>query len=364
MADKKPSILHINTEKTFRGGEIQTLEIAKRLYKRGFPTLILANEMGELIKRAEKENLPTIGFNPKGELDLFSALKIRKIVKGNKIDIVTCHTSMALGIVYLSKIKKSGVKIVGIRRVSFPLKSKKSLLKYKNGDKIVAVSEVIGKSLFDEGVPAEKITVIHSGFDIKKFENLPDPHLIKERLGVSKNFPVIGVVGALAHHKGHRTLIKALERVWIVYPTLIAIFVGEGDAKKDLERSTASKAIPTLFTGFVENVAPIYRSFDIFVLPSSSGEGSPAVIKEAAASEVPVVATNVGGVDEILRHNIDALLVPPSDPDKLSKAILFLCEDKEAREALKINAKQRVKSFDFEFVADAYEKLYSDLLKR
>jgi len=77
-----------------------------------------------------------------------------------------------------------------------------------------------------------------------------------------------------------------------------------------------------------------------------------------------VVATNVGGVDEILRHNIDALLVPPSDPDKLSKAILFLCEDKEAREALKINAKQRVKSFDFEFVADAYEKLYSDLLKR
>jgi len=107
MADKKPSILHINTEKTFRGGEIQTLEIAKRLYKRGFPTLILANEMGELIKRAEKENLPTIGFNPKGELDLFSALKIRKIVKGNKIDIVTCHTSMALGIVYLSKIKKA-----------------------------------------------------------------------------------------------------------------------------------------------------------------------------------------------------------------------------------------------------------------
>jgi len=62
-------------------------------------------------------------------------------------------------------------------------------------------------------------------------------------------------------------LIKALERVWIVYPTLIAIFVGEGDAKKDLERSTASKAIPTLFTGFVENVAPIYRSFDIFVSP-------------------------------------------------------------------------------------------------
>ncbi|MFB3851416.1 MAG: glycosyltransferase [Acidobacteriota bacterium] len=361
MSKNKPSILHINTEKGFRGGEIQTLELAKRLQKNGFPTIILCHKDGLLLQKAEKEKIKTIGFNPKGELDIFSALKLRKVVKERSVDIVHCHTSHALGIAYLSAIRNKGVKIVGTRRVSFPLRSKWSLKKYLAASKIVAVSESIAKGLFENGVPSEKLAVIHSGFDISRFKDLPEKNVMKERLGVSKNFPVIGVVGALAHHKGHKIFLKAISRVWITFPNTIVVFVGEGAAKDDLKKSVDSRAIPALFLGFVENVAPIYKSFDVFVLPSISGEGSPAVIKEAAAAGVPVVATNVGGVDEILRNNFEALIVPPSEPAKLANAIIAIAQNKELATKLVEAAKKRIGIFDFESVAKGYEKIYFDL---
>ncbi len=364
MSQDTPTILHINTERGFRGGEIQTLEIARRVRELGFPTIMLCHREGQLLEKAKKENIHTIEFNPKGELDIFSALKLRKIVKEFSVNIVHCHTSQALGIAYLSAIRNKGVKVIGTRRVSFLLHSKWSIKKYLAASKIIAVSESIAKSLNEKGVHAEKLAIIHSGFDISKFRKLLDPQVIKERLGVSRNFPVIGVVGALAHHKGHKTFLKALSRVWISFPNLIAIFVGEGPAKEDLEKSVASKAIPALFLGFVENVAPIYKSFDVFVLPSVSGEGSPAVIKEAAAAEVPVVATNIGGVEEILRNGTEAILVPPSDPARLSNAIMTILNDRDFSFSLVKEAKKRVEQFTFEKVAEGHAKLYLEVFKR
>lgn len=364
MATNKPTILHINTEKGFRGGEIQTLELLRRVNKMGYPTILLSHQEGLLLEKAKKENIESIGFNPKGELDIFSALKLRKIVKEYKIDIVHCHTSHALGITYLSAIRTKGVKVVCTRRVSFPLRSKWSLKKYFAASKIVTVSESIARSLFENGIPAENIAVIHSGFDISKFRHLPNPKIMKERLGIEKNFPVIGIVGALAHHKGHKTLLKALEKIWINFPSTIVVFAGEGRAKEDIIKSFERKALPAIFLGFVENVAPIYKSFDIFVLPSISGEGSPAVIKEAAAACVPVVATRVGGVEEILRPDKEALLVPPSDPIKLADAIITLLKNPNFASQLVEAARKRVEIFDFDFVARSYEKIYLELFNR
>lgn len=364
MLKDKPAVLHINTEIGFRGGEIQTLEIAKRIQQLGFPTFMLCHKDGLLIEKAKKEGLQTAEFNPKGELDIFSALKLRKFVKEFSVDIVHCHTSHALGITYLSAIRKKGIKVVGTRRVSFPFHSKWSLKKYLAASKIIAVSESIGKDLVAKGIPREKIAIIHSGFDISKFRNLPEPNLMKERLGVIKNFPVVGVVGALAHHKGHKTLLKALSRVWMLFPNLVAVFVGEGPAKEDLIKSATSKAIPSLFLGYIENIAPIYKSFDVFVLPSVSGEGSPAVIKEAAAAGVPIVATNIGGVEEILRNNFEALIVPPSDSTKMANAIIALMKDKNLCKSLVEAARKRAEEFDFEKVAEGHKRIYLSLFNR
>lgn len=361
--DKKPTILHINTEKGFRGGEVQTLEIARRLHDLGYPTILLAFKGGPLAQKAGKMHIETVEFSPRGELDIFSAIKIKKIVLERGVRLVHCHTSQSLGLVYLSGIYKKGIKVVATRRVSFPLKSKLSLKKYLIASKIIAVAEEVGLELVREGVSSEKIVVIHSGIDLERFQNLPEPDIVKERLGVKSHFPVIGVVGALAHHKGHQTFLKALNLVWAKFPALIAIFVGDGPAADDLKKSVVARALPCLFVGHIENVAPIYRAFDIFVLPSISGEGSPGVVKEAAASLVPILATSVGGIQEILRHNQEALIVPPSDYKKMAEAIIFLAGNESTRKSLAKAAKERARHFSFDKVIEEHDKLYSSLFR-
>lgn len=359
---RKPVVLHVNTEKGFRGGEIQTLEIAKGLQSRGFPSVLLAHGGGELIQRARKEGLTCVEFVPRGELDIFAAFRLKRVVKEYGAELVHCHTSHALGIAYLSGVRKQKVAVVGTRRVSFPLRSGMSAKKYLAASKIIAVSESVGKDLYEAGIPADKITVIHSGIDLSKFETLLDPAKAKERLGVGKSFPVIGVIGALAAHKGHRTFLRAVEKAWVRFPDTVAVIVGDGPNLQNMKKSCQSRAIPSFFLGEVANVVPIYRCFDIFVLPSVSGEGSPAVIKEAAASEIPVIATNVGGVGEIFENNKEALLVPPSDSDRMTEAIIRLASDKQLRYSLVKAAKKKVAAFGFDAVVDAHERVYAELL--
>lgn len=365
MAQKSsnmPAVMHINTEKGFRGGEVQTLEIARRLKDKGYPTLLLLNKNGLLLDKARSAGLQAEAFSPRGELDIFSAVKIGRIASQFGARIVHAHTAQALGLVYMSRVRRKGVAVVGTRRVSFPFKSKFSIKKYRAADRIIAVAEEVAVGLMREGVPQNKITVIHSGVNLEPFNTLADPSAVKDRLGVKRHFPVIGVVGALAHHKGHQTFLKALNRIWTRFPGSITIFVGDGPAADDIKRSVESRGLPSLFTGHIDNVAPVYRAFDIFVLPSSSGEGSPGVIKEAAAAMVPVVATNVGGTREILRHGTEAYLVPPSDPIRMAEAIMTLLSNEELRTRMVLAAKERVKEFSFENVVAQHEEVYRGLL--
>ncbi len=101
-----PPILHINTEKGFRGGEVQTLEIAKRLRDKGYPTLLMCRKQGMLCQKAIAEGLETMEFSPRGELDILSALKIKKTASQFGARIVHAHTSQALGLVYLSRVRR------------------------------------------------------------------------------------------------------------------------------------------------------------------------------------------------------------------------------------------------------------------
>jgi len=358
-----PPILHINTEKGFRGGEVQTLEIAKRLRDKGYPTLLMCRKQGMLCQKAIAEGLETMEFSPRGELDILSALKIKKTASQFGARIVHAHTSQALGLVYLSRVRKAGCRVIATRRVSFPFKSRYSIRKYLAADRVIAVAEEVAIGLMKDGVPQDKITVIHSGVNLEPFRNLAEPSKVKDRLGVGRHFPVIGVVGALAHHKGHQTFLKALNRIWTRFPGVMTIFVGDGPAADDIRRSVESRGLPSLFTGHVDNVAPIYRAFDLFVLPSSSGEGSPGVIKEAAASMVPVVATNVGGTREILRNGTEAILVPPSEPIRMAEAIMTLVNNEELRTRLALAARERVREFSFEKVVEQHELVYRKALE-
>lgn len=353
--------VHANTESGFRGGEVQTLALAGCLARAGVGALVVAREASPLLGKAEREGLAVRGWKPRGEWDALSACRLRRILRDAGARLVHAHTAHALSLALAAAAGLPGVRVVASRRVSFSLRSPLSRWKYRAADALVAVSDEVREQLLRDGVPAGKVRVIHSGVDLKRFERMPPRGEARSALGMPPEAFVIGVVGALVAHKGHEVLFEAIRGVAERAPGLRVLLAGEGDLREALERQAEEGRIPAKFLGFVENPVPVYAALDLLVLPSLSGEGSPGVIKEAAAAGVPVLATDVGGAGEILRHGREALLVPAGDPGALALALTRLLEEPSLAARLASAARERIPSFSVEAMARAHVELYREL---
>ncbi|MEJ2422649.1 MAG: glycosyltransferase [Acidobacteriota bacterium] len=359
-----PGTLHLNTERGFRGGEIQALGLVDRLQATDRPALLLAQPGSPLLEKALQKGLHAEPWLSRGELDLAAAFRLSRIYKRRSPKIVHAHTAHALTLAILARGRSHLPAVVASRRVSFPLRSRFSRIKYRRADAVVAVSREIADSLLKSGLDPERVHVIHSGVDLTRFSSLPDRVSVMKSLGIENRFPVVGAVGALVPHKGHGILIDALAKVQAASPAAAAVIVGDGPLRSDLENAAAGLSIPVIFTGSVPDPASIFPALDVLALPSVSGEGSPAVIKEAAAAGVPVAAADVGGTAEILRHGREALLVPPGDPEALARALILLSSDPALARRLSESARDRVKAFSLGTMAEATWSLYIDLLKK
>ena len=154
----------------------------------------------------------------------------------------------------------------------------------------------------------------------------------------------------------------AFRRVWMEVPTIRALVAGTGDLLEPLRKAAENQTLPIRFLGFLPDPVELLPALDLLVLPSLSGEGSPGAVKEAAAAGIPVVATDVGGTAEILRPDIEAIFVPPGDPDALARGILRVITDAGLAQRLREAALVRVKGFSMESTAAANLALYREIL--
>jgi glycosyltransferase involved in cell wall biosynthesis len=163
--------------------------------------------------------------------------------------------------------------------------------------------------------------------------------ILRKRLGLTKAERVVLSVGRLSREKAHLDLLEGFNRLRKTKPEISGklIIVGAGPERPKLEAAAASLGCPVIFTGEVSDVQAFYALADVFVLPSHS-EGSPNVLLEAMAENVPVVATGVGGVPEMVENNESALLVPPNDPTSLAASIERVLTDRELAQRLTKNA--------------------------
>ncbi len=355
-------IVHLNTEAGFRGGEIQTLALADHLHAWGHRSMVLAPAESKLMGRARENGLPALPWNPLGELDPLAVFRLRRILREEGAEILHAHTAHALTLALLARGRRGPSRVVGSRRVSFELRSLFSRLKYRRADALIAVSDSVAEGLVRSGIPAGNVHTIHSGVDLERFRGLPDRGMARARLDLPKEGPVIGVVGALAGHKGHRLFLKALEAVRSEIGEISAVLAGEGEERDSLEEITRRDGLPVRFLGFLGETAGLYPALDLLVLPSLSGEGSPAVVKEAAACGIPVVATEVGGTSEILRSEKEALIVPPGDSAALAAAMVRLLTDGPLARRLAEAAALRATEFSTESTAKKTLALYRELL--
>ncbi len=209
----------------------------------------------------------------------------------------------------------------------------------------------------------EKITTIHSGVNTDRFMKVKvDSEGKKRSLGLNPEAPVVGTVGWLLPIKGPIYLLRAMAEVWQSHPGIQLVYVGKGDLEKDVRgeayRTGVSEKVK--FLGWRDDIPEIMQVLDIFVLPSLN-EGMGRVLVEAMASGKPIVASNVGGIPDLVKDGQNGFLVGPGDVNGLSLAMKKLIEDEELR--VKVGAKGRAmaQSYGLEQMIRKINELYSSL---
>jgi glycosyltransferase involved in cell wall biosynthesis len=218
------------------------------------------------------------------------------------------------------------------------------------------------------GGSPDKVITIHNGIDVERFTSLSSIKQADARqtLNTPAEASLLGTVGRLHPQKGLPDLLTTFQRVKGTHPASHLLIVGEGECRTDLERRAQQLDVAgaVTFAGHRDDVPQLLALLDVFVL-ASHWEGLPNVILEAMAAGLPVVATRVGGVPEVVVDGVTGLLVPPRDPDALSEAILTLLQDPDLRQKMGQAGRERVREhFSVERMVQDTEALYQQLLSK
>jgi len=344
-------VLHINTERTWRGGEQQVLSLLRGLAAGGVAQELLCQPGSALAARARDTGAAVWERPLRGELDVGAALAIARRCRQQRPDVIHMHTSHAhtLGVLGARLAGRARPATVVSRRVDFSIHKRRLLdfsgFKYSRGvDRILCVSEMIRRVLVADGVPPALLGVVHSGIELQRLENVPDRSVeYRREFGIPAAAPVVGNVGHCAEHKGQRHLIAAAPAVLARHPEARFLIVGEGELLPALKAQAAGLGIAdrVLFPGFRTDVPALLRLFDVFCFPSVQ-EGLGTSVLDALAMRRPVVASSAGGIPEMIEHGVHGLLVPPGDAAALSAALLEMLENPVRARALGEAGRARV----------------------
>ncbi len=357
------SFLFMDTEPVWRGGQDQLLTLLRGLSARGHCLHILCHPGTLLEERARELGVTVHPLSVKREVGPVSFVSILRTLARVRPEILAFNTPKAILLGTLaSRIIPVKARII-FRRVNFPLrKNVVTRLKYNWGIScIVTVSESIRQQLRADGVPGSRIRTIYEGIDLSPF---PKRELFKPR---PKGEPmVVGTVAHFSSEKGLLYLVEAAGLIPGVQSRMRFVLVGDGACREDLEIRVREHGLEDCFhfAGFQKKPIPYLSSFDCFVLPSLS-EGLSSSILSAMAASLPVIASNVGGIPELVHHEENGLLVPPADPVALAQAIQRLADNPD--EAFRLGRQGRVRAerqFTLQRMILQTEQLFSSFVNR
>ena len=363
----KPGVLHIDTERTWRGGQQQAAWLIEGLLARGWPTALVCPRGPRCSRSAAT---PAGGRCTNRHARRAGHRRRRANRPGSRaprgLAILHAHSSHALALGLWARLFDRRLRLVASRRVDFPVGGNfLSRLKYSTGalDRIVCISAAIRDQLVADGVPPGKLVVIPSGVDTRRFAGVRPPPGFRRSLGIPNGHLVIGTVAALADHKDYPNLLRAARLVLDRAPDTTFVAVGDGPLNAQVAALARELGLGRRFLlmGFREDVGSFLKSFDIFVLASKT-EGMGTSILDAQALGLPVVACRAGGMPEIVADRETGLLVPTGDPAALAAALLEAIGDPELRAALGARARKAAAEHDIGRTVAAHEQLYRELV--
>lgn len=285
----------------------------------------------------------------------FSILfKLARILKDNEIDVLHCHVHKPTVYgVMAAKLAGTPVVLSHVHGLGRSRNFRRKLMNYllsRKCSRIISVANGVKEDVLRNNwrMPADKVVVLENSVDYERFAEVSiDKTEARRMLGVSPDAFVFGTVGRLAPTKGLSFLIEAFSRAKEKIASAQLVLLGTGQSQAELEQqaSKTSCSDSIHFLGHRDNIEQLYRAMDVFVL-SSVAEGMPRAILEAMAAGVPCIATEVGGVPEILPNRDVGRLVPAKDPIALAQAMIdFAQSPAEQIEELAKEASDRVRRY-------------------
>ncbi|HEX5788306.1 MAG TPA: glycosyltransferase family 4 protein [Woeseiaceae bacterium] len=343
-------IAHVNLAREFRGGERQTLLLMRELAARGRPQRLVARRDSELAERAAAVpglEIRRLGRNP---LDMWAATRGARIAHA--------HEARAVYVALVAH-RLNGAAMVITRRVTRP--QKPSLLRdyaYRSAGAVVAISGAVERALgesYPEVTPV-RIPSAHARLPVDAAASAA----IRDRYAGKI---LIGHTGTYYHPaKGQLTIIEAAHRAASEQPDWHFLLMGAG-RHEQLFRERIGDLPNIELTGFVDNVGDYLAALDVFVFPSPD-EALGSSLIDALQFGLPIVATRVGGIPELVEDGVNGILIEPESPGQLFDGIRRLAVPSPATNAMQIANRAKAESFSAEKMADAYEALYARLLER
>lgn len=370
-------------------------------YSYGGASVAAHNLAAEMAKRGHEIEVFTSSIDARDKIEKYDAMTIHRY--GTNLRISTSNISLGIfkkpmdydvdiahvhfdippgpfaGLLY-AKIKKVPLVVTYhgdwaedfgsfLRRVGITLINRHLV------DKILSHSAVIispsrqyiDKSKFLQN-HKERTVAIPNAIHLSDFELQYSKEECRKELGLPLDKKIILYFGFLTPYKGPDILIESMKRIIGEISDTILIFAGKGAMADELKVLAARLGVEknVLFVGFVENnlKSLYYKAADIFCLPSTKSTESFGISNlEAMASGVPIVASNIGGIPDVVDDGINGLLVPPKNPEKLAYAIIYLLNNEETRVHMGKKGREKVQNYSWRMVAEETEKIYNEVLK-
>jgi glycosyltransferase involved in cell wall biosynthesis len=357
-------ILHIDTERGWRGGERQALWLAVELAQRGHASIIAARPDEPLVRRATEAGIDVLPCTPTFEADPLAVVQLRRVLRRNDIDLVHAHTAHALTLGALATLG-TRIPLVAARRVDFPLRRNVGTRwKYGRAAAIVAVSRAVARVVTAGGIDAARVVIIPDGTDVHRTIGTASAATLLS-LGIEPGRPLAVQVAQLVSHKDPLNFVRAIADARERVPELQAVLVGDGPLRSEVESAVTSLGLDHSLrvAGYRMDADALLAAADVAVL-SSREEGMGSVLLDALLLGKPIAATTAGGIPEVVIDGVNGLLAPVGDSHALGANIARLVSDRTLALQFGAAAREHVREFSVERMTERTLEVYQRVIAR
>ncbi len=361
------NILHTEWSGGWGGQEMRIVAESVALRARGHNMAIACQPDSQILREAKAAGLPTVPMRMRKGLDVAGIARCVQAIRARDIHLVHTHSSPDAWTCGMAA-RLAGVRVVRSRHLSTPVKPgwTSRLVYGRLADRVITSGQAIRDHLIAiNALDPARIVSIPAGIDVQRFTPVADSRAVRRELGLADTDFVIGIVAVLRSWKGHVHLIDAVHRLCAQNVPAKLLIVGAGPQEDALKRKVKELGMDSrvLMLGYRTDVPRLIGAMDCSVLPATKNEATSQALPQALAMKVPVIATAVGGLPEVVIDQQTGLLIPPGDTDALCRALLWMHQHPaEAKQMAERGYAHVHANFTFERMVDRTEAVYRDLL--